>query len=385
MIFLNRYNKLYKNMMAILLLLYIGIILALNLFAPTRVFSDSENRNLEQLPELSLSSLVSGKFTSSYEKYISDQFAGRDFWIGVKSDADRAIGKKESNGVYLGKDGYLIQKFNRPADRDLEDKIKAINSFDNATPDLHKYVMLVPTAVQVLDDKLPNFATDSNELAYMRKVKGSINKNMKFVDVYPTLNSMKEQYIFYKTDHHWTTTGAFYAYQELSNQMGFVPKRADDFNIKEVTKEFYGSLYSKSGFRHLEPDRIQLFEPKEHEKYKVEYVEEHQNSDSLYVMDNIYKKDKYTVFMNGNHAFVKIKTGNPEGKKLLIVKDSYANSFISFLTAHYSEIFVVDLRYYEDSLETLVRNNQIHDMLMLYNINTFFEDPSIKNVSEGIE
>ncbi len=380
--FLNRYDKIYKYIMAILLLLFIGFMVALNILTPNKKFSDSENRNLEQLPKFSFKNLMGGKFTSNYEKYISDQFALRDFWIGVKSDTDRVIGKKENNDIYLGKDGFLIQKFNKPEDKDLKDKVETINSFDNLTPNINKYFMLVPTAVKILEDKLPNYVSDSDELTYINKVKKSINNDINFVDLYDTLSSKKDEYIFYKTDHHWTTKGAYYAYGELSKKMGITPKGEEYFNIQKVTDEFYGSLYSKGGFRHLNPDSIELYLPKDDEKYKVEHLGEDKSYESLYDMNNINKKDKYTVFFNGNHPLIKITTNKGEGRKLLVVKDSYANSFIPFLTSHFSEIYMVDLRYYSEGLNTLIQENQINDMLILYNANTFFEDPSIKNLSE---
>ncbi|MBS5822325.1 MAG: hypothetical protein KID00_00450 [Clostridium argentinense] len=367
--------------MSALLLLFIGGIVILNVLTSDKIFSDSENRNLEQLPKFSFKNLMKGKFTTNYEKYVSDQFALRDFWIGVKSDSDRIIGKKENNDVYLGKDGFLIQKFNKPEDKDLKDKVEIINSFDNLTPNVNKYFMLVPTATKILEDKLPNYAADSDELTYIDKVKKSINSNINFVDLYDALSSKKDEYIFYKTDHHWTTKGAYYAYTELSKKMGVEPKSEEDFNMKKVTDEFYGSLYSKGGFRHINPDSINLYLPKDDEEYKVEYLGENKIRDSLYDMNNINKKDKYTVFFNGNYPFIKITTNKGERRKLLVIKDSYANSFIPFLTSHFSEIYMVDLRYYSEGLSRLIEENQINDMLILYNANTFFEDISIKNLS----
>lgn len=375
----------YKNLIAILLLLFIGTIAALHLLTPDRAFSESENRVLERTPAFSLQALVSGKFTSHFEKYVSDQFAFRDVWIGVKSDADRLMGKKESNGVYLGDDGYLIQKFTAPTAGDLEDKVEAIQAFGSTTPDLNKYVMLVPTATTLLEDKLPAYAPTGDESAYLDQVRQALPRDIQFVDVYPALYAEREEPIFYKTDHHWTTRGAYSAYRELCKQMGILPKGEEDFHIWQVTNEFYGSLYSKSGFRHLQPDSIELYMPKEEKKYAVEYVEEGQISDSLYELENLNKKDKYTVFLNGNHALIQITGGHPEGRKLLVVKDSFANSLIPFLTEHFSEIYVVDLRYYEEDLMRLVQEQDIHDMLLLYNLHTFFEDPSIKKIAEGIE
>lgn len=368
--------------LALLLLLFIGVMSVLNLMAQDREFSESENRMLEQLPPFSLKTLMSGTFTSDFEKYVSDQFIYRDIWIGVKTDTDRITGKKESNGIYLGKDGVLIQNFIPPAEEDLQEKVDAIQAFDQATPGLNKYVMLVPTAAALYKDKLPKYAMVGDEEVYLGKVRLLLPPSIHFVDVFPALNTEREQSVFYKTDHHWTTEGAYVAYLELCKQMGLTPQSKEDFNIQRATGEFYGSLYSKSGFRHLQPDSIDLYLPKDPENYTVTYVDEEESTDTLYAMEQLQKKDKYAVFLNGNHALIQIKTAYPDGKKLLVVKDSYANSFIPFLLKHFSEIDVVDLRYYDGELTSFVNEHDIDDMLLLYNANTFFEDPSINYLSE---
>ncbi|MCC0567026.1 hypothetical protein HN020_07835 [Brevibacillus borstelensis] len=376
-----RDDKLSKWMLGLVFLMFIGGLLVLNTGAPTREFSESENRMLEQLPSFSLEKGMNGTFTAHFEKYLSDQFVFRDFWIGVKSEADRLMGKKESNGVYVGKDGFLIQKFGKPEDGDLEEKAEAINGFAKSLPGLHTYMMLVPTAASVLEEKLPAHVTGDEERTYMEKVKEALSKDIAFVDVYPALRSKKEEYLYYKTDHHWTTRGAYYAYQELGKQMGFTPRMQADFRIERATDDFYGSLFSKSGFRHVLPDSIDLYLPKDDEAYSVEYASEKRSTHSLYERENLKKKDKYTVFLNGNHPLIKITTGSGDGKKLVVVKDSYANCFLPFLTAHFEEIYVVDLRYYEDRLDELIQENHITDVLLLYNVNTFLEDPSIKELA----
>ncbi|EJW15119.1 DHHW family protein [Paenibacillus alvei] len=378
---MNRYDKLSQSVIAVLFLSLIGLIFILNLILPKREFSEEENRKLEQLPTFSFHSFISGKFTSNFEKFMTDQFVVRDVWVGVKSNADQAIGKKESNGVYLGKDGYLIQKFAEINKKELEEKIQSINAFHSATPDLNKYVILAPTAVSVLQSKLPTYVSENRELDALHTVKTSLNPGIRYVDVYPVLSLHQNEPIYYKTDHHWTSKGAYYAYQQLSNWMGFKPVKEEEFDIQTVTSDFYGSLYSKSGFRNLHPDSIDLYVPKHEGKVTVDYVEEEQSTNSMYAMDNVKKKDKYTVFFNGNHSMIQIKTSNHEGKKLLVIKDSYANSFVPFLTSHFSEIYMVDLRYDEGDVAALAKQHQIHDMLILYNMNTFIEDPSINYIA----
>ncbi|GJM80533.1 hypothetical protein HMSSN139_30290 [Paenibacillus sp. HMSSN-139] len=158
----------------------------------------------------------------------------------------------------------------------------------------------------------------------------ALGNAIKFVEVYPALSANRREYLYYKTDHHWTTLGAYYAYRELCKQMGIVPQAKNEFELRQVTDQFYGSLYSTSGFRHLRPDQIELWLPKDEERVSVEYSGEQQPADSLYAMENLNGKDKYAVFLNGNPAQVKITSDQANGRRLLIVKDSYANSLIPF-------------------------------------------------------
>ncbi|MEK4850465.1 DHHW family protein [Paenibacillus sp. FSL H7-0756] len=382
---MKKYDQVYYRALAIVLLMFTGAVLVVNVLTPAKVFSESENRMLQQFPNFSLQALGSGKFASEFEAYLADQFIERDFWIGLKSGADQGVGRKESNGVYIGKDGYLIQKFSPPEHGDLEDKLKALQAFDQATPGLRKYMMLVPTAASILKDKLPPYASGGDERVYWDKIKASDPGDIRWINVFPVLEANKEQPVYYKTDHHWTTKGAFLAYRELGAPMSFTPKNEEEFNIRQVTGQFYGSLYSKSGVRHIQPDSIELYYPKVPEILSVDYVDEQQSADSMYVMGNLAKKDKYTVFFNGNHGLIRITTGHTEGRRLLIVKDSYANSLIPFLTSHFSEIDVVDLRYYDGDLLKLMKERQIRDMLILYNMTTFSEDPSIKALADAVE
>lgn len=359
---------------ALLLMLYIGVMAAVNMATPSRVFSESENRMLEQAPHFSLADLLHGKFTSDYEKYIADQFSWRDFWIGVRSDVERALGRNESNGVYLGRDGYLLQKFTEPSGEAFQHELETINAVAVTLPGLRKYLLLAPTSVKMLADKLPAHAPVDDELACLNKVRRSLDKSITYVDVYDALYSKRGEGIYYKTDHHWTTRGAYYTYRKLGDAMGFTPHDESCFQITRVTDSFYGSLYSKGGFRRLQPDTIELYMPRAAEQYQVYYYDDHKTADSLYAMDNLDKKDKYAVFLGGNKSLIKITTNANSEKKLLLLKDSYANCLIPFLTGHYREIYMVDLRYYSDNLNDLAKTNGITDLLMLYNVSTFFGD-----------
>lgn len=374
-------NNTYKKLIGLFLIVFLGIMSVINIIIPDRSFSDMENRRLEPKPKFTINKLFKGNYTSSYEKYISDQFPFRDLFIGIKSDCEKFLGKKENNDVYLCEDGYLMEKISKPNKEDFNNKIDAINSFAISNPQIDKYFMLVPNSVKIMEEKLPKYAPVDNELDILEKVKNLIDNSIEFVDVYGVLEAKKNEYIYYKTDHHWTTKGAYYAYRELGEYMNFKPYSEEDFEIKEVSDSFYGSLYSKGGFRNLDPDSIQLYIDKGDNTYEVEYYDSEEISDSVYYMDNLNKKDKYTVFLNGNHPLLKIKTNISNGKSLLILKDSYANCFIPFLTSYFKEIYVVDLRYFNEDLSSFTQDKDIDDVLLLYNIKSFCEDDSIEKIS----
>jgi len=378
---MERYDNIYKYIMAVSLTIFLFILFILSIIMPDREFSESENRVLQQLPVFSIKRLAGGKFTSDFEKYTCDQVAARDFWVGIKAETEMLMGKRDNNGVYFGKDGFLLEKFVQPHEDTVYRRINSINELSSNIKDLKTYVMLVPNSCEILKDKLPSSAPLPNQLQYINMVKQGLDSNIKYVDIYDTLYSKKHEYIYYKTDHHWTTKGAYYAYLMLSKYMGFVPHGEDYYSISKVTDNFYGSLYSKGGFRNVKPDSIELYTPLKKNEYEVFYHDDNKNTNSFYNMDNINIKDKYTVFFGGNQSLISISAGNNSGRKLAIAKDSYANCLIPFLAEHYSEIYIIDLRFYNESLTDFLKDREIKELLIIYNVNTFFEDSSIEKLS----
>jgi len=371
---------------AVLLLGYIGTMAAINVWTKDRSFSDSENRVLAQRPTLSANTLLNGRFTREYASYTADQFALREGWIGIKTDTDRLVGKKESNGVFLGKEGFLLERYESPAENDMQRRAEALQRFDEAVPRARKHVLIAPTAASLLANKLPPFAPVGDQRADLNRFYELLPESVNPVDVRNALIEGSEgEDLFYRTDHHWTTDAAYSAYRELIGSMGFAPQSEEAFEIREAGEDFYGSLASKSGFRRLRPDVVKLYIPKREARMTVRYAEEGLTVHSLYAEERLADKDKYAVFLNGNHPRISIETEGPEQKSLLIVKDSFANSLIPFLTGHFSRIDVIDLRYYDEPLAELARERNYEDVLFLYNAKTFFEDSSILNITEGIQ
>lgn len=349
----------------------------LNILTPDRKFSEVENRILAQLPDLKWKNLISGKFTQKFEEYTIDQFVFRDFWVGIKSDIERLTLKSENKGIFFGKKGYLLEDYKKP-DEDLDENIESINIFSKKLPNVSTYLMLAPNSVKVYEDKLPLFASPYDQLKTINFVKENLNKDIEFIDVYDKLSSKKNEYIYFKTDHHWTMRGAYYAYQALAKQLEIKPYSIEDFYTKIVTNTFYGTFYSKASNRHISPDSIEIFQPKTDITYEVCYVDDKKCFNTLYELKHLDTKDKYSVFLDGNHALVTIKTSVKNNKKIAIFKDSYSHCFIPLLANHYEEIHVIDLRYYKLNVYEYIKNNDIKESLFLYNVATFSTDENIK-------
>lgn len=377
---MTKNNKKYKHLLSFSFILFILIMFVINIFKGEKEFSEEENRNLSKKPELTFNSFINGDYTEKFESYISDQLPGRRLFVSAKFKIDMLLGKSEVNDVFIGKENQLMEDFHESSNEQTDDKLLAINEFHKLHEDTNVSFMLIPTAAEILKDKLPRNAPVDSELEFMNYVQGKLNSNIKFISPYNAFVENRDQYLYYRTDHHWTSKGAYIAYVEFCKAVGIEPKNEEEFNIQLVANDFYGSLTSKIGQRSGEGDNINIYIPKENSEVVVNYVSEQRRSSSLYNSASLDEKDKYQVFTSGNHPHINIKSLGDPKKKLLLIKDSYANSFLPFLTAHYGEIDVIDLRYYMDDINKLMEEKGITDVLFLYNVNTFNSDNSILNI-----
>ncbi|WP_186671982.1 DHHW family protein [Sporosarcina sp. BP05] len=362
-------------------LLFIYGIGLLNVLASDRAFSERENRPLAQMPEWTLSNFYSGKLTARLDTYMSDQFLWKDGWVKLKAMSEWASLKQENNGVFFGKDGFLIEPFEKPGVQ-FDKNMEYMKRFAANANGIQSYVLLAPTSIALYEDKLPLFAQTSSERDAFETAKEVLASEMEVIDVYDALKSQSNEHIYFKTDHHWTMRGAYLAYKESAEILGIKPYKEDDFNIETVAENFYGTLHSKTNTIGVEPDKIDVYLPKFETSHTVTY-EDGRKSESLYEWDYLNKKDKYSLFLDGNHALVKIETGVRNGRKLAVVKDSYAHAFIPFLTNHFEEIHVLDLRYYHSDFLMYLNEQNISEVLFLYNVANFAKDPNVIWLSQS--
>ncbi len=375
-----RNYRLFFHRLGLLFFLLPVIVLVSSIILPDTGFSEKENRILASRPALKLDQIISGGYEKQFETYENDQFPLRDMWITLKATTDRLMGKVEENGVYLGKNGYLMEAFNAPSQTQYDATVNAMTSFAQKHSDLKQYALIAPNSVNILKSNLPAFAPADDQNPWIDKLKDSLTSaGVAFIDIRDTFTDHKAEDLYYHTDHHWTTLGAYYAYLQAAAVMG-IDTSSDSYDKAPVSQTFKGTLSAKSGFRSGETDELDVFLPNGNNTLSsvVNYVDEQKKSASFYDTSKLNTRDKYALFFGGNHAQIKISTPTESNNTLLVLKDSYANSFVPFLAQHYRKIIMIDPRYYYGDLEQLLQVENVQEVLYLYNANTFFADTSLE-------
>ena len=377
----DRQRKVQEKLVGIIFILTLFLFLIINVIVPDREKSVQENRMLATKPKFRLSSLISGDYDEKFEAYMDDQFVGRDMWRKLKVAVDRIGGSRLENGVYIGTNGQLLEQIEVADENHLAANIKAIKSFSESQSKIPVRMMLVPDAANVLNHSLPSLAKPEDQTQMFSMVRKNLGDSVEWIDVSTELNKHKTEKIYYKTDHHWTTLGAFYAFQAAAPSLGIDGDLSGKYVSYTVSDSFNGMLASKSGVNFGEKEQIDIYVPTEEDTdLIVDYVDEGKRSTSLYDFSKLKEKDQYTVFLGGNSSLLDIRTVSTSTKRLLLVKDSFANSFIPFLTPYYREIVVVDPRYYSGTINDLMDSYRISEVLFLYSGNTFFKDNNISGV-----
>lgn len=336
-----------------------------NILTPDREFSPMENRMLEQRPVFSWQALFDGSYTSDAETWLTDQFAGRDWWVGLKYYCERALLKTENNGIYFADGDRLIERFDAPADGRMEQNLSAVAGLGDVTG-LPVHFSLIPSAAWVYREDLPANAPNWDQQLLLDAASDIDG----YFDLSQTLYDVRGLPAFYRTDHHWTTAGAYAAYEVIAREMGFDPLPLPEDGV--TVSDFYGTLYSQAGARGYAPDEIVY--------YNIDGLSLWVDGEEKPIYDLSYadQKDKYSLFLGGNYPACIIRNDqNPDGERLLLIKDSFSNSLVPFLAQHFSEIHLIDPRYYMLPMSEYTQQNDIDRVLVLYQTKNFLQDSSI--------
>lgn len=345
------------------------------LLAPKQEFSENENRVLQGVPECTAETLLDGSFADAAENFVNDQFPLRTQFLFLNTVANKAVGRRDlggnyasepaDGGVYFGKKGHIYEvlledrsgTFQRNADALLRVAEKA---------QVPVWIMPVPSGSQEQKENLPLFAVNHDQKEELNYLKEKASGSTVIVDTFDVLGSWNGDF-YYRTDHHWNSFGAYEGYRVLAQNMGIQPLGKDAFTFRLASDDFLGTLYSKAVDFTQRPDDIYLPEAKTPQRIVQSVGGEER--EGLYWEEYLEKKDQYSTFLGGNHSVEVIRNETQtNGRKLLLLKDSYANSLVPFLCMHFSEIHIIDLRYYSQNVYDYIEENQVDSVAAVYSM-----------------
>lgn len=382
-------EKWNQRLTVILFCVFIAGMLLCFIFLPGRTFSEQENRSLAQAPKLTAETLFSGQFTTDLTSYLADQFPMRDSFVKVKSGAELLLGKKENNGVLYSENQLAVRQFDAYVSKTdiaentdcasvktVDAQLEAYNRFVEKL-DIPVVTVLPPRTVSVTDRNfgytLPACACLNSRFKEVLKEKtGYIDMKSSLQDAYD-----RGEYVIYRTDHHWTTNGAYYAYTEILNKLGnetaILP--ASSFRTEEIS-DFSGTTAARANFPFYEKDTITLWHFDGENDFEI--VADGEKQSGFYDYGRLQTSDKYTVFFGGTHGIMTVRKNNEERKTLLVVKDSFADSLLPFLATEY-DLVVADLNTHGDVSSLLTAYNP-DALLIVYNEENILTRPTLGNI-----
>lgn len=403
-------KELLKYPLVWLFVLFICGFFLVDMLLPDKLYSEFENTKLQQKPELTVEGFFDSTYSTKYETYVNEQFPARDQWITLKAVTEISLGKLENNNIIYGKDDYLFEKLqiieepnasagsNVANRKQIERNMRFMDEFFQMYK-LPVTFAIAPNGYAVMTEKLPSGIDLPEQETLIPEIYSSFTEDddLTFLNFLPTLRQHQDEYIYYRTDHHWTTLGAYYAYVEYCKEKGFEPVSLDELTANEVF-DFYGTYYNKCKKPGQDSDVITWYDiPVESFQFTGDTSDKNLlkqaevtewngipmlSVDGMYHLEQFDTRDKYAAFTWGNNGLTQIVSGNnrtlgEEPSRLLLIKDSYANSMVPFLTYHYDEIWIVDLRSTPMNMSQLLSENEFTDVFVMYNFNSFLTDTDI--------
>ncbi len=359
-------NKIITSFFCLLL----SISALAGLVVPDRYYSEGEKRTLTQKPKFTAADFISGKFSNELESYLTDQIPLRDDWVTIKTYMELAAGKRESGGVYICKDHYLMDKFTSYSKKQVSANAASLANLQKklAAEGISMNTILVPMAAQVLTDKLPAYAPTADYSAILRAL---TDAGVDTVDVLSPLSAHSGESLYYRTDHHWTSLGAYYAYCAWRG----IEPASDEWTQEVLCDNFHGTTWNKIPLPTVPAEEITAWY--KHPNRSVSYNNGQYETGSIYERRYLDGSDQYAVFLNSNQAQTVIAGSGGSGK-LLLIKDSYGNTFSQFPAEDYAEVHVIDLRFFKDDVIEYAVENGITDALVLYGTQNFVKDTNLR-------
>lgn len=374
-----KFKNIMKYLPSVIFCAFIFLFMTFYFVLPKSEYSTQEKRKLAEFPKLTVQEIADGNFQKKLDTYLSDHMAARNFFVGFSADYELLTGRNGSKGIYLGSDGYLFPKPTQENEI-LSENAGYIGEFADYM-NIPVYMTVVPSSGYINSSKLPLNHEEYNDERLIDSFSDKLGDKVEYIDVKDAFKEKaKNEQLYYKTDHHWTTLGAFECYKLLGNKLGYQPLTENSF-IKNKVENFYGTSYSKSALWNIFPDTIELWsnknQPDNSVTVEINDGDEQKISHSYFFKEQLENDDKYPVFLDGNHSLVRITNEAANNRKLIIVKDSYAHAIAPFLSQHYSEIIMVDLRYYKKDISALAEDENADAVLILYSLDNLATDKNL--------
>lgn len=365
-------NKITDILTCVLFCAFLFCVFALFLFLPEGDYSEKEKRYLAEKPKLTWENVSSGGFSEDVETYLADHMPGRDFFVGLNAYIDLLANRQVTKDIYLAGNDRLVEAPIVWDEAVAQRNMDAVNKFAEAVGRPIDF-MLVPSAGCVLQDTVMGLQdpyTDERMIASIYDMAGG---NLICRDLLPAFTSAEDAgKLYYRTDHHWTSLGAYTAYSTYMDMLGRQYPAQSEFTVQRHMG-FLGSTYSRSGLWMIPAEPVELWE--NDTAFTVTNSETGQPHDGLFYTERLQELDKYTVYLDGNHSLVTIQNPDAAGKgKLLVIRDSYANCLGTFLANSYESVTLVDLRYYKKPVSELLASEDFTDVLVCYSLSNFMTD-----------
>ena len=369
----NKISKVGGIVTASFFALFLLVIGFFSFFGERATVSETENREIAKMPVLSYISWMSGDFAEEYDNFVSDNFPWRDYFLRLNADINTYFTQISLDGEGVWIEGRFLYKDRGmghyvPTKEDADIYVDAINYVKEKLPDTDVYVMLIPAAFNFYaPERFQDPLTKAN--VTMEKVYGRISDDVVKVNIYSALEDAKDEYIYFRTDYHWTARGAYCGYKVFAEMAGFEPVSLEDMRHAVVEGDFYGALIREMHEPEAlveSPDYVEVFFPMI--EYSATLYEDAGMVDGVpleLVRESTNGTDKYFAFNVGDHPLIHIVSENKNGRKLLVVKDSFANAMTAYMACDFEEVFYVDYRLLKMDIFSFVEEHSIDSVLFL--------------------
>jgi len=360
----------FSKVTALTVIVFTCLFLVLTLTSKKDEYSVNENRKLKDFPEISASSLIYGDFGKKVSEYFADRFAGRNVWLSMRAEFEAQAGDSISNGIWVSKKMMLDTGFSSQsyADENAETVNRFLDVYEG-----NVYVAVLPDSSGIYSDLLPPYKSVVSQKQRIDYFYSLLNSSIRKINAYNILKAQSENYIYYRTDTRPTAYGAYYVYRTVIRKLGLPPIEYDKYSIQHITDKFRGNLYHKSQYMGTKPDILDIYVCSDGaEAVECTGYDNEGNSFEKKLLDMSFleSSDMYNIYLGSPEPLVRVKTSLNNGRKLLVIKDSYADCFIQFLLQHYSEIAIVSPEYMKEGLDSFIDPNDYEQTLLLFSIGT---------------